>query len=284
MRTLPPGSGWGLSLGRIGADGIGSAAQRLAGLPVAVAIQIRVALAQQLLGAGIGADLLAEVAAAAGSGAIGNHRSGAAAPEIPGPGDPALLLPDAVAMSAGTELGIEVLIGVTAAEVAPVGKGLPVLDHDQIDVDVAGHLRHRAAVAVGGVGLDIDLSTPRQTLHQIGARLLTPGAANDAEAVIAMTNRASVRWGRGIKDAKPATAQPGTGLLSSGDRCRMRIDFSITSTRRRPMWGRLSTGCGSWPWHLGLDRVGCLCIHAWPALCLTGEEKGSRLWEEMLGA
>jgi hypothetical protein len=40
---------------------IGSVAQRLAGLPVTIAVEIGVALAQQLLGAGIGADLLAAV-------------------------------------------------------------------------------------------------------------------------------------------------------------------------------------------------------------------------------
>jgi hypothetical protein len=38
-------------------------------------------------------------------------------------------------MAAGPELRIQVLPGVTAAEVAPVGKGLAVLDHDQVDVD-----------------------------------------------------------------------------------------------------------------------------------------------------
>ena len=80
----------------------------------------------------------------------GSTRSGATAPEIPGPGDAALLLPDAVAMAAGPELGIEILLGIAAAEVAPVGKGLAVLDHDQADVEVADHLRHRAPIAVGG--------------------------------------------------------------------------------------------------------------------------------------
>jgi hypothetical protein len=151
-----------------------SAAQRLAGFTIAVAVQIRVALAQQLLGAGIGADLLAAVAAAARGGAIGDHHCSAPPPEIPGPGDAAFLLPDAVAMPAGTELSIQVLLGVTTAEVAPVGKGLAVLHHHQVDVDVADHLRHRAAIAVGGVGLDADLAAPRQALHQIGAGLLTP--------------------------------------------------------------------------------------------------------------
>jgi hypothetical protein len=52
---------------------------------------------------------------------------------------------------------------------------------------------------------------------------------------------------------------------------------------RRPMWGRLSTGCGGQLLTPGTaDRVSF--VHAWPALCLTGEEWGSRLWEEMLGA
>jgi hypothetical protein len=152
MRTPAPGSGWGRSVGWTGADGSESVAQRFAGLTVAIAIEISVALAQQLLGAGIGADLLAAVATTAWGGAIGDHRSGAAPPE----------------------LGIQVLLGLTAAEVAPVGKGLAVFHHHEIDVEVADHLRHRAAVAVGGVGLDAHLAAPRQALDQIGAGLLTP--------------------------------------------------------------------------------------------------------------
>ena len=64
------------------AQRIGSAAQRLAGLSVAVAVEVGVALAQQLLGAGIGADLPAAVPAAAGCGAIGDDRSGFSVPVL----------------------------------------------------------------------------------------------------------------------------------------------------------------------------------------------------------
>ncbi len=45
------------------------------------------------------------------------------------------------------------------------------------------------------------------------------------------------------------------------------------------MGGRLSTGCGSEPWHLGLDRVGCL----WFTRCLSGAwqgRKGDHVWEK----
>lgn len=47
-----------------------------------------------------------------------DHSSGATAPEIPGPGEAVPpLLPDTVALPARTELGIEVLLGGTAAEI-----------------------------------------------------------------------------------------------------------------------------------------------------------------------
>lgn len=36
--------------------------------------------------------------------------------------------------------------------------------------------------------------------------------------------------------------------------------------KRRPWSGRLSTGCGSSPWHWGLDPVGCLCSTVGPCL------------------
>jgi len=132
MRPPAPAQARGFLLFGQVPDGSESAAQRLAGLPVAVAVQNRVPLVQQLLGTGIGADLLAALAAAARGCAIGDHCTGSALPEIPGPGDAAFLLPDAVAIPAGTELRIQVLLGVTAAEVAPVGKGLAVLNHHQV--------------------------------------------------------------------------------------------------------------------------------------------------------
>ena len=48
-------------------------AQRFTGFPVTIAVEIGVPLAQQLLGTGIGADLVAAIPASAGSGAIGNR-------------------------------------------------------------------------------------------------------------------------------------------------------------------------------------------------------------------
>ncbi len=59
-------------------------AQALAGLPIAIAVEIGVPLTQQLLSPGIGAELLAAVAMAAGGGAIGNHSVAAPPAEIPG--------------------------------------------------------------------------------------------------------------------------------------------------------------------------------------------------------
>ena len=48
-------------------------AQRFTGFPITIAVEIGVPLAQQLLGTGIGADLVAAIPASAGSGAIGNR-------------------------------------------------------------------------------------------------------------------------------------------------------------------------------------------------------------------
>jgi len=48
--------------------------------------------------------------------------------------------------------------------------------------------------------------------------------------------------------------------------------------KKAPREGRLSTGCGG---HFLTPRTTgrVSVVNAWPALCLTGEEKGSRLWE-----
>ena len=98
-----------------------SAAQRLGGLAVAVAVEIGVPLTQQLLGAGIGADLLAAVAPPAWGGAIGDHSACPTTAEVPRGRDASLQLPHPIAASAGPILGIEVLLGVAAAEVAAIG-------------------------------------------------------------------------------------------------------------------------------------------------------------------
>jgi len=121
MRTPAPGFGWGLSVGRSDAEGIGSAAQRLAGLPVAVAVQIGVPLVQQLLGSGVGADPPGAPAAPAWGGAIGDHSAGPTTAEVPRAGDAALHLPHPIVVPAGPVFGIEVLLGVAAAEVAAIG-------------------------------------------------------------------------------------------------------------------------------------------------------------------
>ena len=48
--------------------------QRFTGFPITIAVEIGVPLAQQLLGTGIGADLVAAIPASAWGGAIGDHR------------------------------------------------------------------------------------------------------------------------------------------------------------------------------------------------------------------
>ena len=50
-------------------------------------------------------------------------------------------------------------------------------------------------------------------------------------------------------------------------------------TGRRPGWGRLSTGCGSPPWHLGPDPVGCqLFTHRLSGAWQVREE--DHVWEK----
>lgn len=88
-------------------------------------------LAQELLGAVIGADLAAAVAAAVGH------------------------LPDPMAAPAGPKLGVQILPGIAVAQLLPVGECLTVLHQRQVDIDLADHLGHGAAVAGGGFHLQV---------------------------------------------------------------------------------------------------------------------------------
>jgi len=133
-------------------------------------------LEQELLGAGIGADLLAPLAVAAWGGAIGDHRGATALAEVPGPGDAALHLPDPVPAPAGTVFRVQILLGIAAAQVLPIRECLTVLHQRQVDVDIRDHLGNRTAVAIGGLDLEPDLAPDRQPLLQVAASLLAVGA------------------------------------------------------------------------------------------------------------
>ena len=116
-------------------------------MSIAVAIEIGVPLAQQLLSTGIGADLLAAVAAAARGCAIGDHRCAATSPEISGLGDPTRHLPDPVAQPAGAKLGAQNLLSIAAAQILPLALSRSVLD------DRRGGGLHRAGhLLQGGIG------------------------------------------------------------------------------------------------------------------------------------
>jgi hypothetical protein len=69
--------------------------------------------------------------------------------------------------------------------------------------------------------------------------------------------------------------------LDQASRCWLAGD--CLANRKAPRAGRLGAGCGG---HFLTPRTAGRVseVHAWPALCLTGEEWGSRLGEEMLGA
>jgi hypothetical protein len=121
---------------------------------------------------------------------------------------------------------------------------------------VADHLRHRAAVAVVGVGQDADLAALRQVLHRVGAGLLTLWVVSGPSRQVG-TNRANVGRGRGIKVRKrqllslvlaPVLWHPMLTAHRFFDHC----------NRKAPRAGRLRTGCGSSSWHLGPDPVGRL--------------------------
>ena len=78
-------------------------------------------------------------------------------------------------------------------------------------------------------------------------------------------------------------AQPVNGPEFLIGRCWDPHGSHLFCIRKAPRGGRLGTGCGRGLLTPGeTDQVSV--VHAWPALCLTGEERGSRLWEEMLGA
>ena len=103
-------------------DGIVSVAERLTGFSVAVTVQIAVALPEQLLGAGVGADLPAgqPCAAACGDGGrlqsrgIGLRLAGAAvAPVVPRPRDATRGGPDP--QSPQARLGFQAAVGVAIA-------------------------------------------------------------------------------------------------------------------------------------------------------------------------
>jgi hypothetical protein len=61
-------------------------------------------------------------------------------------------------------LGIQILLLVTTAQVLAVSKGLAVCHHRHADIDVADHLGHGEAVAIGGLGVEGYLAAqqPRQ--------------------------------------------------------------------------------------------------------------------------
>jgi hypothetical protein len=71
VQSTPSGLLWRLADGPIPVPPDPQSAQRFAGFPIAVAVQVGVPLAQELLGTGIGADLVAAIAASAWGGAIG---------------------------------------------------------------------------------------------------------------------------------------------------------------------------------------------------------------------
>ena len=147
-------------------------AQGFAGFSVSVSIYIAVPLAQQLLRAGIGADLAAAVTAAAWCCAIWDDCRATSLAEIPGSGDAARHLPHPVSAPAGTVFRVQILLGIAAAQVLPIRECLTVLHQRQVDVDVRDHLGNRTAVAIGGFDLEPDLVPDREPLLQVAASLL----------------------------------------------------------------------------------------------------------------
>ena len=72
VQSTPSGPWWRLADGPVPVPPDPQSAQRFTGFPIAIAVEVGVAFPQQLLGPGVGPDLLAAVPLPAGSGAIGN--------------------------------------------------------------------------------------------------------------------------------------------------------------------------------------------------------------------
>ena len=57
-------------------------------------------------------------------------------------------------MPARPKLSIQVVLGITTAEILAIDKGLAVFHHRQVDVGVADHLGDDAAVGIGGLDVE----------------------------------------------------------------------------------------------------------------------------------
>jgi len=136
-------------------------------------------MSQQLLGAGIAADLPAgqlpaAVAASRGRGGRGgfsrrrerggsgcSRRAGALAP-IPRPLDPPGHGPHSDALPLRCSLSPQIGGAIAGAQILPVGEGLAAAHHCQVDVlTIAEHLGHGAAVLVDGLEAECDRRTDR---------------------------------------------------------------------------------------------------------------------------
>ena len=114
-------------MGRWSLEQSGSAPQRFAGLTVSVALEVGVVLAEQLLGAAVGAELAAAAAAPIGE---RGGRGGCSAALLGAAG--AGPYPQAIDLRSA--LGAQVSAGVAVAEVLAIGKGLAAAHHLQLDV------------------------------------------------------------------------------------------------------------------------------------------------------
>ena len=170
--------------------------------------------------------------------------------EVPGPGDAARHLPDAMAPTAGPEFGLQILPGITAAEVLPVSECLAVLHQGKVDVAAAEHLRHGAAVAVGGCHLQVHRRADRQPHLQVVPRALAVGSLGhlwgvdagqshgDRPLPLAYADGVAVAvespWPAGVVRSRPGAESPAAGAVAAGESWTS-MHFAPTFTERREL-------------------------------------------------
>ena len=94
---------------------------------------------------------------------------------LPGALNAASGLPHPIAMATGAVLGLAVLGGIALVHVPGVDEGLAVLQQHQIEVQLADHFGHQAAVAVDGLGPELHGGAGPQPLLQVVPAGGTPG-------------------------------------------------------------------------------------------------------------
>ena len=173
------------------------------------------ALAQQVLGFGVGANLAAahlRIGDGSPKGAMGDGLT-ASCPVIPGAGHPAWHLPHPPLQTPGLGFCRQIGLGVALTEVLAVGEGVPFCNQGQVDRTMVGrpladHLCHGAAVAVGGLELEEHRAAKGQGLLQ--------GLASQ-EALLALADFRGINASQANGEALTAVPDPQGVAIADGE-------------------------------------------------------------------